>query len=121
MQPDTIPARQRRRFSPEFKRHLIEQCQPGVSVAAIATANGISPSQLQRWVRGYHTRIAGLPTATKRATSLKLVPVSVQSAQPVDSGSVIEIHVERKGGSVKLRWPVSDAASLSTLLTGWLR
>lgn len=37
------PSRRRRRHSPEFKARVIAAClQPGVSVAAVALANGLS-------------------------------------------------------------------------------
>ena len=43
--------RQRRRHSPEFKASVIEACRrPGVSIAAIALANGLNANMLRKWV-----------------------------------------------------------------------
>ncbi len=44
--------RTRRRHDPEFKRQVIEACQePGVSVAAIALANGQNTNMLRKSAR----------------------------------------------------------------------
>lgn len=44
-------SRKRRRHSEEFKRQVVEAClEPGVSVAAIALANGLNANYLRRWV-----------------------------------------------------------------------
>ncbi len=118
MLPTVIPVRQRRRFSREFKQHLVDQCQPGVSVAAVAMANDINPNQLQRWIRECRAEGGGLPL--QNDNPLKLVPLSVQQATPLPD-SMIEIQVERKGGSVRMRWPASSALILSNLLTDWLK
>ena len=107
----------RRRYSSEFKQQIVDLCQPGISIAGVALAHGLNVNMVRRWIQ----RQAILPIAVTASTSLvKLVPLSVQQSVATLDG-MIEIHVERKGRLVKLRWPMSDAASLSTLLTGWLR
>ncbi len=114
-----IPIRHRRRFSREFKHQLVEQCQPGVSVAGIAMANGINPNQLQRWIREHRSSNHDLALPYEKPASLKLVPLSVEPLGAEDS--MIEIQVERKGTMVRLRWPSSATASLTVLLTNWLK
>ncbi len=53
---DTFPIelpdrRRRRRHSAEFRAAVIEACrQPGVSVAAVALANGLNANMLRKWV-----------------------------------------------------------------------
>ena len=69
-----VAPRQRRRFSREFKRQLVDQCQPGVSVAGIAMANDINPNQLQRWIRECRADGMGLPV--RSSPTMKLVPVA---------------------------------------------
>ena len=47
----TAGRRQRRRHSPEFKESVIAACRrPGVSIAAIALANGLNANMLRKWV-----------------------------------------------------------------------
>ncbi len=114
MLPDAYPPRQRRYHSREFKRQLVNQCQPGVSVAGIAMANGINTNLLQRWIRQHRAEIDALPVRAHAA--IKLVPVSVQQAQSSSVDSMIEITLSGKRRSASLRWPVSSATALATLL-----
>ena len=44
----SVTTRQRRRFSREFKRQLVDQCTPGVPFAGIALSHGISANLLRR-------------------------------------------------------------------------
>ena len=46
------PGRRRRRtHSPEFKANVVAACRaPGVSIAAVAMANGINANLARRWV-----------------------------------------------------------------------
>ena len=44
----------RRRFDKTSKRDLVEAClRPGVSVAAMALANGVNANLLHKWIRQY--------------------------------------------------------------------
>lgn len=48
------PRRARRRHSLEFKEEAIAAClHPGVSVAAIAPANGLNANMLRKWDRDH--------------------------------------------------------------------
>lgn len=110
----TIAPRTRRRFSREFKRQLVEQCQSGVSVAGIAMSHGINPNQLHRWIR--ETRTQGMELPERVAATIKLMPVSVQVPQSSDAGCMIEITLPGKDRAIALRWPVSSASGLAELL-----
>lgn len=112
MFPAVVP-RPRRRFSREFKRQLVDQCLPGVSVAGIAMANDINPNQLQRWIRECRADDMGL--AVRTSPAIKLVPLAVQSSASLPD-SMIEITLSGKKRSASLRWPVSSVASLAALL-----
>ena len=47
-------ARRRRRHTEEFKAQVIAAClQPGVSVAAVALANGLNTNLVRLWVKRY--------------------------------------------------------------------
>lgn len=112
--PTGIPPRTRRRFSREFKRQLVEQCRPGVSVAGIAMSHGINPNQLHRWIRETCTQGTELPERV--AATIKLMPVSVQVPQSSDATGMIEITLLGKDRTIALRWPVSSAGALTELL-----
>ena len=112
MFPAVVP-RPRRQFSREFKRQLVDQCRPGVSVAGIAMANDINPNQLQRWIRERRANDTGL--AVRNSPTLKLVPLAVQSSASLPD-SMIEITLSGKRRSASLRWPVSSVESLAALL-----
>jgi transposase len=101
--------RQRRTFTPEFKRELVAQTlAPGASVSGIALANGLNTNQLFAWRRK-------LLPATKAATSAVLLPVhldvtgAANVAQPEPSSNAaaaptegdIEIALDR--ATVRLR------------------
>ena len=55
--------RQRRRHLPEFRASVIQAClQPGVSIAAVALANGLNANLVRKWVIEEHKR--SLPAKT---------------------------------------------------------
>lgn len=54
--------RRRRLYSPEFRADLVATCkQPGVSIAAIALANGMNANVLRRWLAEDRQTSAGAP------------------------------------------------------------
>ncbi len=76
--------RQRRTHSPEFKARLVAQCrEPGVSLAAIAVANGLNPILLRRWVneRGGLQRESEVAQALPGPTP-EFVALSVPKSAP---------------------------------------
>lgn len=113
--------RKRRRHSEEFKRQVIEACmQPGVSVAAIALANGLNANYLRRWVRAHRGESTqGEPTRELiDASSSAMVPVTMAaSAPPLE----IRLDVRRGGTTVQMAWPLDAAASLGQCLRELLR
>lgn len=129
---DTLVAqpaqRRRRRHSEEFKRQVIEAClQPGVSVAAIALANGLNANYLRRWVREHRESIATderseAPREMADARPLALVPVKV-TAEPAPGMLLLEIRLDvRRGGTtVQMAWPLEAVASLGACLRELLR
>ncbi len=59
----SAPRRTRRTHETEFKAQVIEAClQPGVSVAAVALANGLNANHLRRWVKEHREQAAGNAT-----------------------------------------------------------
>lgn len=116
------PARRtRRRHSEEFKRQVIEAClQPGVSVAAVALANGLNANYLRQWVRAHREESEqGRPTREAvAARSSAMVPATVTTNSP---SSEIRVDVRRGGTTVQMAWPLGAAASLGQCLRELLR
>ncbi len=112
------PARRgRRRHSEEFKRQVVEAClQPGVSVAAVALANGLNANYLRQLVRAHRESFERGEVLAVQPTAV--VPVRVaESAPPVE----IRLDLRRGGTTVQMAWPLEAAASLGQCLRELLR
>jgi len=118
--------RERRRHSPEFKRQVIEAClQPGVSIAAVALANGLNANFVRQWVKVHRERaLAGQAEETCLAVRgpVTRVPVTL-AAEPGPGLPPLEIRLDvRCGGTtVQMAWPVEAAGSLGQCLRELLR
>lgn len=113
--------RARRRYSEEFKRQVIEAClQPGVSVAAIALANGLNANYLRQMLRAHREQSdpGGLTGEQPGARPPGLVPVRVVTNVPVPE---IRLDVRRGEMTVQMAWPLEAAASLGQCLRELLR
>jgi transposase len=123
--------RQRRRHSPEFRASVIQAClQPGVSIAAVALANGLNANMVRKWVIKAHQRVlpASAQLSQSRSASTPdglpspaatFVPLALpaQSATP----EVIQIQLRRGETTVSVSWPVSAAGQCAAWLKEWLR
>lgn len=70
---------QRRRFSAEFKRGVVEETLlPGASVAAIALRHRLNANLLFKWRRNHQRR-----TALQPLRAAKMLPVKIESASTV--------------------------------------
>lgn len=113
--------RTHRRHDPEFKAQMIEAClHPGVSVAAVALANGLNANMLRKWVRAHRAEPGqGKPmSALIEATASAMVPVTVATST---SGLEIRLDLRRGGTTVQMVWPLEAAASLGPCLRELLR
>ena len=63
--------RQRRRYSFEFKAGAIKACKPGISMAAVALANGLNANILRKRVN------------EARVQTESLLPMNIQSNKPL--------------------------------------
>ena len=117
--------RERRRHSDEFKREVVAACrQPGVSMAAVALANGLNANLLRRWVNELDDRpVAQSVTArhaAQRPSPTPLVPVTI--ARPdVGAPGEIQIEIHRPDTLVRITWPVTEAAACAPWLRELLR
>ena len=119
------PARRRRRnHSSEFRASSIKACQqPGISVAAVALANGINANMLRKWVREAEAQDKGKPTALTLPASNssqeppQFIPLALPAAAPVPD---IRIEVQRGSTTVRVNWPTSVASECAAWLKEWL-
>jgi transposase len=107
--------RRRRQYSSEFRADLIKAAsQPGVSVAAVALANGMNANLLRRWIKMAQSR-ENLVTAMAASLPVEgFVPLSMPSP-----GSERDVRIELSRGamSIKVNWPISAAGACAL----WVR
>ena len=120
--------RRRRRHSAEFKAKVVQACrQPGVSMAAVALANGLNANLLRRWVVTAERTEAADPGVARPAALAASMP-STAAFVPVEVprslvATVPEIVIELRRGPtvVKVSWPVAAAAACGAWLGELLR
>jgi len=118
------PKRQRRRrHASEFKRQVIVAClQPGISIAAVALANGLNANLLRRWVKEHrdaHEAGKDVEVVAPQAAAVRpptLVPVTVASPEAEPAGE-IKVAIHRDQTVIEVSWPVSQAV----ICAQWLR
>ena len=113
----------RRRHDPEFKAQVIEACmQPGISVAAVALANGLNANYLRRWVKEHReqTEWSGSEELARDAKSAMLIPVHVDTPVVAQTGEV-RIDIRRGQIAVQMAWPIEHVAELGQWLKELLR
>lgn len=113
----TLPEgrRRRRQYSSEFRADLIKAAsQPGVSVAAVALANGMNANLLRRWIKMAQSR-ENLVTAMAASLPVEgFVPLSMPSP---GSDRDVRIELSRGAMSIKVNWPISAAGACAL----WVR
>jgi len=112
-----LPGRRvRRQHSTEFRAQVIEAAsQPGVSVAAIALANGMNANLLRPWISMARGREMVMGAVTGTAPAVQgFVPLSMSTP-----GSDRDVRIELSRGtmSIKVSWPVSAAGACAL----WVR
>lgn len=119
-----LPGRPRRRHSKQFKNEVVQACRrPGVSMAALAMANGLNANLVRRWVveagHGAASSAAQLEADTPEPASCAaqvgaFLPVKLQAPA---GGPDIRIEISRNGTLVSVSWPASAAAHCAV----WIR
>jgi transposase len=112
--------------SDEFKANAVaSSMQHGMSMAAVAMANGINANLLRRWVREAETRrgagLANTPLAPKPRASA--VPAAFVPMELPAKSATADIRIElRRGGTlVAVTWPIDAAAECAAWLRELLR
>lgn len=117
-----VPGRRRRRYSAEFKAKVVEECRlPGVSMAAVALANGLNANLLRRWAVEHEglSASATQPAGAPRQEGFIALPV-VAKPQPTAAADV-RIELRRGAMTVTITWPAQAAGECAAWLCEWLR
>jgi transposase len=119
--------RRRRTHSAEFKAKVVSACrQPGVSIAAVALANGLNANLLRRWVVTEEraqpaNRIETVSAPPARSgENGAFLPVQLEP-RAVATTQEISIELRRSATVVKVGWPLAAAADCAAWLRELLR
>ena len=114
-----LPGRRRthRRHGSEFKARVIRACQqPGLSIAAVALANGLNVNMLRRWVVEA-ARVGPLVASGQPGFVAVQMPTTPAASAPPD----IRIDLTRGPTTIVMRWPACLAGDCATCLREMLR
>jgi transposase-like protein len=126
---NTIDGRRRRRtHSAEFKAKVVAACrEPGISIAAVALANGLNANLLRRWVvttepaqgsSRFHA--ASAPSASSDGETTSFLPLDVERPEVMHAQD-ITIELRRGATVVKVAWPLAAASDCAVWLRELLR
>jgi transposase-like protein len=104
---------------------LVAACQqPGASIAALASSQGMNANVLHRWLKehahsGCHQLIkqsrSVAPTATSPVPAF--VPVKLTVTEPEPAGAEIKAELRKGALSMHIIWPVSAATQFASWAT----
>jgi transposase len=123
MQAKVKVVRRRRRRSEEFRERVVAACRaPGVSVAAVALANGLNANLLRRWINE-STQRAAVPASRAIVPAPRPMTVVPVGIEPTEERGCEEIRIDirRAGVAAQLAWPATRTAELSILLRELLK
>jgi transposase-like protein len=112
----------------EFKAKVVAACRkPGVSMAAVALANGLNANLLRRWVVAEEQASSAKPIDTAIASPTPMsvenrafIPIQMERAA-VTTTQEITIELRRGATIVKVAWPLLAAADCAAWLRELLR
>ena len=113
--------RRRRVHSAEFKAQVVAACSsPGVSVAAMAMANGVNANLARRWVVDAERRGGGaLVKAASGAVASTFVPLELPTVQT--PAPDIRVELRRGATIINVSWPVAAAPECAVWMRALLR
>ncbi len=113
-----VRAARRRKHSPEFKAQVVAACRPlGVSIAAVAMANGVNANLARRWVAEAEQR--GVAHLAPARVAQAFVPVHQQPVEPTPAD--IRIDLRRGPTTISVNWPCEAAAQCASWMRELLR
>ena len=117
--------RRRRRHSEQFRAEVVKACrQPGVSIAAVALANGLNANLVRRWVVALEQQgqsvatVETTATAETREAAAEFVPMQLAMARPAVD---IRIELRRGATAITVTWPTAGAAECAAWMRELLR
>ncbi len=114
--------RRRRNHSPEFKAHVVATCRhAGVSIAAVAMANGVNANLARRWVVEAERHVSGqlATTCARDVAPPSFLPLQLPPAQPAPED--IRIELRRGATVINVSWPIVSAAECAAWMRELLR
>lgn len=129
-----LPSRRtRRRHAPEFREQVVRACrQPGVSIAAVALANGLNANMVRKWVIDAEARPAQAPMSDRVGSAPiddkptpsappPFLPLAIRTPAPPKPADDIRIELQRGATAIKVAWPSAAAADCAAWLRELLR
>ena len=115
--------RRRRNHSAEFKAQVVAACRrTGVSIAAVAMANGVNANLARRWVIDAERCAEGgarlLGRVSGVAQTPAFVPVQLPCTPPTPD---IRIELRRGATAISVHWPSAEAAQCAAWMRELLR
>lgn len=126
---EPVTRRRRRRYSEDFKAEVVRACRhPGVSIAAVALANGLNANLLRRWVANVERNVqplieaaeAGSIINAQRSQTPAFLPLQL-AAPSREPSPQIQIELCRGGTTIKVNWPASAASECASWMRELLR
>lgn len=107
---------QRRSYSKSFKAKVIKECsEPGVSIASVALSHNLNANLVHKWIR--------LQSQKPLALQPAFIPLTLQSptSRSDITAATICLEIPHPRGTVKVNWPIENAAACATFLRDLLR
>lgn len=119
---DVVDGRRRRRnHSAEFKARVVASCRhAGVSIAAVAMANGVNANLVRRWVVDAERSAGGadlVPVTNDKSRAPSFVPLQLAPPAKAPASADIRIEIRRGTSVIAVSWP----SSASTECASWMR
>ena len=120
--PNEVDAgrRRRREHSAEFKAQVVAACSaPGVSIAAVAMANGVNANLARRWVPNAERRSGAQLATTASVAPMAFVPLGLPPASPAPAD--IRIELRRGATAIQVSWPCAASSECAAWMRELLR
>lgn len=120
-----VSGRHRRKYSAQFKRDAVLAClAPGVSMSAVALANGLNANVLRRWVTEHEGAMTIAPSAQPHGeVTTKQVEAFVPVRLRREAAPVADIKIELRSGAIQINiiWPAANASECAAWVAAVIR